>query len=55
MTKEEAKTLKAELKYVISSLEGWVIYKDHYNYDMVIKTLDMVKERIIEINSKENE
>ena len=49
MTKEEAKTLKAELKYIISSVEGWVTYKDHYNYDMVIKTLDRVKERIIEI------
>ena len=55
MTKDDAKMIKAELKYVISSVEGWVTYKDHYNYDMVIKTLDRVKERIIEINSKENE
>ena len=54
MTKDDAKMIKAELKYVISSVEGWVMYKDHYNYDMVIKTLDKVKERIIEINSKED-
>lgn len=53
MTTEESKLLKAELKYIISSVEGWVKFKDHYNYDMVIQTLDRVKERIIEINSKE--
>ena len=45
--------IKAELKYVISSVESWVTYNDHYNFEMVIKTLDRVKERIVDINSKE--
>jgi hypothetical protein len=53
MTKDEAKMIKAELKYIISSVEGWVTYKDHYNFDMVIKTLDRVKEKIVDIHSKE--
>ncbi len=55
MTKDDAKMIKAELKYVISSVEGWITYKDHYNYDMVIKTLDRVKEKIVELNSNETE
>ena len=53
MTKDEAKMIKSELKYIISSVEGWVTYKDHYNFDMVIKTLDRVKEKIVDIHSKE--
>ena len=52
MTKDEAKTIKTELKYVISSVDGWVTYNDHYNFEMVIQTLDRVKEKIVDINSK---
>lgn len=55
MTKDEAKMIKAELKYVISSVESWVTHNDHYNFETVIKTLDRVKERIVDINSKQNE
>ena len=50
MTKDEVKTIKTELKYVISSVEGWEKYGEHYNYDMVIKFLDTVKDRIVKSN-----
>ena len=50
MTKDDVKMIKAELKYVISSVEGWVKFGEHYNYEMVIKTLDAVKDRIVKSN-----
>jgi len=50
MTKDEVKTIKTELKYVISSVEGWEKYGEHYNYDKVKKFLDTVKERIVKSN-----
>jgi hypothetical protein len=50
MTKDEAKNIKTELKYVISSVEGWVKFGEHYNYEMVLKTLDAVRDRIVKSN-----
>jgi len=55
MTKDEAKTIKTELKYVISSVEGWVKFGEHYNYEMVIKTLDAVRDRIVKSNEGNTE
>jgi len=52
MTKEECKIIKNQLKYVTSSVDSWTKSGDHYNFEMVIKTLDGVKEKIIKSNNE---
>jgi len=47
--KEDIKFIKAELKYIISSIEGWGSYNEAYNYETVHQTLDRVKEQIIKL------
>lgn len=50
--KDEIKMIKAELKYIISSIEGWEKFKDSYNYEMVLLTIDRAKEEIITLKEK---
>ena len=47
--KEDIKFIKAELKYIISSVDGWSSYNEAYNYETVHETLDRVKEQITKL------
>lgn len=49
---DKIKLIKAELDYIKSSMGSWVKFGDAYNYDMVLKTLDQIKSKIVEVKQE---
>lgn len=49
--KDEIKSIKTDISYIKSSVEGWSKFGEAYNYEMVMKMMDSLREKIMNLKN----